>query len=354
MNQEIPIKLIEMINEKVFLKIYEVNNKIIIERLTALWALNECALGGLMHAFNLPFTGILVGGISVLLITLIAFYTTNIWSTLLKALTIVLLIKAGVSPYSPITAYVAVSFQAFLGMLLYSLFSINKLTIVVLSALTFLESGLQKLITLTIIFGQSLWEALDIYMAWIEKQLSFFSFNLNSKTLAYAFLLTYFISGILVGFLIIRTLKLLQQMHISQMDFKLEVISELKSPKKKKKKVLLFIILLIAVLLPILYFNNDSQGWQKAVYLITRSTLILVTWYALLGPFLIKFLNKSLSKKRQFYQTDVRSILNIFPSLKAIIHQSWKDCKPFKGWNRLSQFLAKSIAYSLYFDHTKE
>ncbi|MGV8813878.1 MAG: hypothetical protein ACOH2D_07170 [Gelidibacter sp.] len=344
-----------MIKEKAFLKLNGINSQMAVERLTALWALNECALGGLMHAFNLPFTGILVGGISVLLITLIAFYTTHIWSTLLKALTIVLLIKAGVSPYSPITAYVAVSFQAFLGMLLYSLFSINKLTIISLSAVTFLESGLQKLITLTIIFGQSLWEALDIYMAWIEKQLSFFSFNLNSKTLAYTFLLTYFISGILVGFLIIRTLNLLQQMHISQMDFKLDiVISELKSPKKKNKKIILYTILMIVVLLPILYFNNDSKGWQKAVYLITRSTLILIVWYTVLGPLLIKSLNKSLSKKRQFYQANVQSILNIFPSLKAIIHQSWKDCKPFKGWDRLSQFLAKSIAYSLYFDHTKE
>lgn len=344
-----------MIKKKAFLNLNGINSKIAVERLTALWALNECALGGLMHAFKLPFTGILVGGISVLLITLIAFYTSRIWPTLLKALTIVLLIKAGVSPYSPITAYVAVSFQAVLGILLFSLFSINKLTIIILSAITFLESGLQKLITLTIIFGQSLWESIDIYMNWIEKQLSFLSFSLNSKTLAYTFLLTYFISGILVGLLIIRTLKLLQQMPISQMNFELEsTISELKSQSKKKKKFILFIILLMAILLPIIYLNHHSQGWLKAIYLITRSAFILIIWYTLLGPLLIKFLNRLLSKKRQFYQTDVQSILNIFPSLKAIISQSWKDCKTFKRWDRLSQFLAKSIAYSLYFDHTKE
>ena len=79
-------------------------NKIVVERLTALWALNECGLGGFMHAFGSPFTGIIVGGFSVLLITLIAKHTDHIWSTLVKAISIVLLIKLSVSPHSPITA----------------------------------------------------------------------------------------------------------------------------------------------------------------------------------------------------------------------------------------------------------
>ncbi|MEO8934802.1 MAG: hypothetical protein ABI295_10905 [Xanthomarina sp.] len=156
-----------MIKDTDLLKSHGIDNKIAVERLTALWALNECALGGAMHAFKLPFTGILVGGISVLLITLIALYSKNIWSTLLKALTLVLLIKLSINPYSPVPAYFAVSFQAFLGILLYSVFSINNFTIVLLCVFSFLESALQKLVTLTIIFGQSLWKALDIYMEWI-------------------------------------------------------------------------------------------------------------------------------------------------------------------------------------------
>ena len=80
-----------MIAKKEFLRLVGFNNKIAIERLTALWALNECGLGGVMHAFKLPFTGILVGGVSVLLITLIALFATKIGPALIKALTIVLL-----------------------------------------------------------------------------------------------------------------------------------------------------------------------------------------------------------------------------------------------------------------------
>lgn len=346
-----------MIREEEFLKLNGIDNKIAIERLTALWALNECGLGGLMHAFKIPFSGILVGGISVLLITVIALFSTKIWATLLKALTIVLLVKAGVSPYTPIPAYFAVSFQAFLGMFLYNIFSINKGTIIVLGMVTFLESALQKLLTLTIIFGQSLWEAVDVYMDWISTQLSFLAFNLNSRTLIYLYLGMYVFSGVVVGLIIMRTIKLIRQMNISQLRIELNaVLPKMASKKKKKKKKRLyyFFILLAVVLLPIIYSNNDFHGWQNAIYLILRSVLVLIVWYALVGPFLMRIINNILSKKRKFYQTDVQDIMIILPSLKAIIYYSWKDCSSQKGLNRFSQFLAKSIAYSLCFVDVKE
>lgn len=343
-----------MIKKNDFLKIITNNNKIAIERLTALWALNECALGGLMHAFKLPLTGIIVGGISVLLITLITLYAANIWSTVPKALTIVLLVKAGISPYTPIAAYFAVSFQAFLSMLLFSLFSVNKLTIVTLSAITLLESALQKLVTLTVLFGHSLWKAIDVYSGWIGKQLSFVPFALNSETLIYTFLGFYTLSGIATGLIIIRTIKLIQRVNVSEMDFELNTrFPEINAGKNNKKSIYLFFILVV-VLIPILYYDDDTQAWQKAVYLIVRSVLILIVWYTLIGPLLIKLLNKLSLKKREFYQTDLQGILNIFPSLKAIVFYSWKDSGSLKGLNKLSQFLAKSIAYSLYFNNTKE
>ncbi|KIA86019.1 hypothetical protein SAMN05421876_11631 [Kaistella jeonii] len=73
-----------MLNEKKFLKSNGINDKITIEHLTALWALNECALGGIVHAFKLPFTVFFVGGISELLITLIALSSQKIFLKILK------------------------------------------------------------------------------------------------------------------------------------------------------------------------------------------------------------------------------------------------------------------------------
>ncbi|WHF52894.1 hypothetical protein QGN23_06335 [Chryseobacterium gotjawalense] len=118
---------IQLTSEKIsqqeeFLKSNEINATKTVERLTALWALNECGLGGVMHAFKLPFIGILVDGILVLIITLIALSANKMGSILLKALTIVLMIKVGVRPYTPLLAYFAISFQPFGNTALWCIF----------------------------------------------------------------------------------------------------------------------------------------------------------------------------------------------------------------------------------------
>ena len=84
----------------------------IIRRLTALWALSESGLGGIMHALKIPFTGLIVGGISVIIVSLISYLSSNSRESILRSLIIVLTIKLAISPHSSFTAYVAVSFQA--------------------------------------------------------------------------------------------------------------------------------------------------------------------------------------------------------------------------------------------------
>jgi hypothetical protein len=90
-----------------------------VERLTALWALNEAGLGGLIHALRVPFTGIVVGSTAVVLIALIAFFAERKAKAILKATVIVLLVKAAASPHTPLPAYAAVSFQGLAGALLF-------------------------------------------------------------------------------------------------------------------------------------------------------------------------------------------------------------------------------------------
>ena len=96
-----------------------------IQRLTALWAFAESGLGGLMHALQIPFTGLVVGGMAVMIISLIAEISEHDHKQVLKSALVVLIVKAMVSPYTPFPAYIAVSFQAMLGYALFSLFPIN-------------------------------------------------------------------------------------------------------------------------------------------------------------------------------------------------------------------------------------
>ena len=111
--------------------------------------MTECGLGGMLHAFKSPFTGLTVGSIAMVLITLICYYSESPWKTMTKSLIIVLIIKMLVSPHSMISAYFAVSFQAILGSFLYKTFGVNYLTATLLAVVGLVESALQKVISLT-------------------------------------------------------------------------------------------------------------------------------------------------------------------------------------------------------------
>ena len=329
------------------------NNTLVIERLTALWALNECGLGGLMHAFNTPFTGIIVGGISILLISLIAVYSSDPKRDLIKALSIVLLVKLSVSPHSPVTAYVAVSFQAFMGMLLYSTFSVNRITVVLLGALTFFESAIQKIITLTLIYGQSVWEAIDIYTAWINSKFDGLAPLLSSKGLILTYITVYVLAGILVGVLILRTIDLMR--FIETKDLVEITSASLQEPLTKRKRknfrlVRFWLITTLLILIALIYLNADLGGWEMGVYLVARSLFIIGIWYLIIGPLLLKALQQLLAKRASRYKYELEHTLDLLPHLKSIVRSAWRDSRSQKGVTRMQHFLATSIVYSVHFN----
>jgi hypothetical protein len=143
----------------------------VIFRLTALWALCESGLGGWMHALHLPFTGFFVGAFAIVLVSLIAFYSRNNFSTVVRATLLVILVKAAVSPQSPPPAYLAVAFQGFVGAALFRILSF-PIACVLLGVLAMVESALQKVIIATLVFGKSLWQAIDALFVGIVKEFS--------------------------------------------------------------------------------------------------------------------------------------------------------------------------------------
>lgn len=332
------------------------DNKLVIERLTALWALNECGLGGFMHAFGTPFTGIFVGGISILFITIIASHTKTIFPTLLKALSIVLLVKLGVSPHSPITAYVAVSFQAFLGMILFRIFSINYATVVILGAVTFLESASQKLFTLTILYGQPLWDALEIYTTWVSGKLAFLNLTVSPQSLIVLFLVFYFFAGVLVGFFILRIVRLMNSIEVIEWNDVLINPSEIekKSVQRYGKFFIFWMATIMIIMFPILFLSTEYGGYKAGIYIMARSLLVVILWYLVLGPLLLKGLNALLSKRKAAYISDIQGTLDLFPYLKTIIRYAWQDTSSLTGLNRIQYFLAKSIVYSIHFNLSKD
>ena len=122
-----------------------------------------------MHALHLPFRGFLVGAFAVVIISLISFYSQGNANDILRATFFVILIKAGVSPHTPPPAYIAVAFQGLTGTLFFRILNYS-VACIFFAVLAMIESALQKLIIATIIFGNSLWEAVDSLIKGIVKE----------------------------------------------------------------------------------------------------------------------------------------------------------------------------------------
>ncbi|MBC2844384.1 hypothetical protein [Winogradskyella flava] len=328
------------------------NNRFIIDRLTALWALNESGLGGFLHVFNTPFTGLIVGGIAILLISLIAYYAENKWQAILKALFIVLIIKMAVSPYSPFGAYVAVSFQAIFGALLFSKFSWKGITIMVLGMVTFLESALQKLLILTIVYGTELWEAINLYGLWVQKKLNFISDTSTSTFLISLYLAVYGVCGLLAGIFIKNMIKIISEKE--EVDFYLEsnvnaIERENNKTAFKTKVIWIWLITVTIIVLAFSVFGGNLFGWQKGIYILLRSFLILMLWYLVLGPFLLKLVRNYLSKRESQYKEDITNAMDLFPYFRRILSHTWQDTKQLKGYTRFKYFMANSISNCIHF-----
>jgi len=328
------------------------NNKSIIDKLTALWELNESGLGGFLHVFNTPFTGLIVGGIAILLISLIAYYAENKWQAILKALIIVLIIKMAVSPYSPFGAYVAVSFQAVFGAFLFSKFSWKGAIIMILGIVTFLESALQKLLILTIVYGTELWEAINIYGTWVQKKFNFISETSTSTTLIIIYLFVYGICGLLAGFFIKSIIEIIANQK--EADFSLGIASisiEVKKGKVsfKSKVIWVWLVTVVLIVLAFSFFGGTLLGWQKALYILLPSFLILMLWYLVLGPFLLKLVRKYLNRKESQYKEDITHTMDLFPYFRQILSYTWQETKHLKGYTRFKYFMANSISNCIYF-----
>jgi hypothetical protein len=328
------------------------NNKSIIDKLTALWALNESGLGGFLHVFNIPFTGLIVGGIAILLISLIGYYAENKWQAILKALLIVLIIKMAVSPYSPFGAYAAVSFQALFGALLFTKFSWKGATLMVLGVVTFLESAVQKIFILTVLYGNGLWEAIDIYGAWVQKKMEFVSETSTTSVLITIYLLVYCICGLLAGVFIKSMIIIIA--NKKEVDFYIEpntlYFDKTTSKVSFKTKVIwVWLITVAVIVLAFSLFGGDLLGWKKGVYIMLRSFFILMLWYLIIGPLLLKLVRKYLTKKESQYKEDITNAMDLFPYFRQIILYTLKETKDLKGYTRFKYFMANSISNCIHF-----
>ena len=117
----------------------------------------------------------------------------------------------------------------------------------------------------------------------------------------------------------------------------------------KTKIIWMWLITIAIIVFAFSFFGGNLFGWQKALYILLRSFLILMLWYLVLGPFLLKLVRKYLNKKESQYNEDITNAMDLFPYFRRILSYTWRDTKHLNGYTRFKYFMANSISNCIHF-----
>ncbi len=326
------------------------------KRITALWAFSEAALGGILHALKIPFKGIFIGCFAVIFITLIAASSNN-KREILRSTIIVILVKAVISPHSTLTAFFAVLLQGILGYFFFSFFRSQRIASIFLGFFAMLFSAIQKLILLTLLFGNTLWESIDLFAEYILSQLGL---DFQHKTISASyFLIILYISihvsaGILAGLFAVDLPAIIEN---ERYNFKntfipnqknLSMFDVNKSKKRKKwfqKPTGMLFLLFLFVVSIISYFTEsfDNNFFYDIIFMLVRLITILILWIYFISPFLMKSFSKVIDEKKFKYASEINKITVLFPDFKTIIKFCWNESANKNGIERIKKFLMTSL-----------
>ncbi|MGD9900337.1 MAG: hypothetical protein AB7T22_14530 [Calditrichaceae bacterium] len=323
------------------------------DRITALWALSEAGLGGILHAFKIPFTGLIIGSSAVIFMTLLACFSDK-KNTILRATLLVLIVKGFVSPHTPFTAYLAVGLQGLFGEFIFRWIKYPGIAAPLLGALALFQSGIQKIIILTVVFGNNLWNSIDLFTNYILGQL-FISINYSFPMSISALFIVLYVgihvaAGVSAGIwapLFSAKIKNELKNKPALLNLPADADKTNNNPKKKKRKrpwhkfsnmMLLLIISSILILSYIFPVFEKNQG-TAALLMAARSVLVMTVWYFILGPLMITKLRSYLNRKKMHYSPEIESIIGLFPLFRKIIRQSWTVSGNEKGIGRIDRFM---------------
>ena len=322
-----------------------------VERLTALWALNEAGLGGLIHALRVPFTGIVVGSTAVVLIALIAFFAERKAKAILKATVVVLLVKAAASPHTPLPAYAAVSFQGLAGALLFGWLPSVRLGALLLGLLALWQGAVQKLLVMTILYGKSLWEAVDSVGRWILEKMGSGPGELSPTGWFLVFYLGYYtLAGLITGWLagaipgeIARTLE-----HPPPLAPAAAAVA-LPGGRKRwwQRTPFKAGLVLLALLATTMWLQPGPAGWAQGARVFVRVLVVLAAWMWVVRPLGMALFRRFRRREQAVYGTEVARTLAQFPALRQAAAAAWRATAGSGGLRRWKNFLVRLIVWAL-------
>jgi hypothetical protein len=322
--------------------------------LIALWVLCEALLGGIIHGLKLPVSGLVVGSGAIICICLIAYYVP-MKGAIIKATVIVAIFKMMLSPHSPPTAYVAVFFQGCLGQLLFLNLRFFKFSCLVLGFLSMIESAVQRIFVLIILYGTNLWNAVDQYLSKLTNQEIITNYTLM---IAAGYILLHAVVGLLVGGFSANIATKSKEWISMKIFFeeapKQKTIEKFQAPSRSKRIMrlsffIIWILLIIAFLQSITGFGNPIIPAHVSLQILFRSFLIVLTWYFLISPIVLAMMKKRLEKQKENNRGDIQQVMLILPSIKYLVSKSWQMSEGERKFARLKMFLKILLVNLLHY-----
>lgn len=269
---------------------------------------------------------------------------------ILKATLVVVIFKMLLSPQSPFMAYVAVLFQGLCGELLFARKKYFKIACYLLAFLALIESAFQRVLIMTILFGKNFWEAINEFITKLTNSVPGTNYSLYFVSVYVALhLLAAFFIGKFTG----NLPAFLEMTKENQSKYKLnesDLLDEIPAGKKKKRIPFLFIIWIILGLIFLQsYFFPEKAFLPKneIALFIFRSALLLMTWYFILAPLLLKLLKSILEKQKGRLKEEMEETMLLLPATKRILMASWKKSESERGLRRIGYFWRCLIANAM-------
>jgi hypothetical protein len=320
----------------------------LITKLTALWAVSESGLGGIFHAMKLPFSGLILGSFAVMIVTFMAMYTERKFRTIVQATLIVILIKAIASPHSPITAYVAVMFQGLVGAAIYALMDVSRFSAILYGVIALVESALQKLLMLVLIFGKNIWEAFQEFFSSLAKQFSLQSLELLPVVIVGIYCLIYFIGGILAGNFAVQLPQAIQ----NQAAFmKVRTVQAADVPPARKRKMKTRILGLAFIMLFIALVFILSGSMNKAIYSLLRTLAALGILFFVINPLFKYLLQRWKNSQKLRNKQQLNAVLEFVPQFRNHARHAYVIAEEESGmFRKIKTFLLTWMALALFSD----
>lgn len=309
-------------------------------RLIALWVVVEAFVGGIIHGFRLPVSGLVVGSCAITCVCLIGWYVPA-RGAILRATIIVAIFKMLLSPHAPLVAYVAVFFQGVLGELLFRHRKYFRAACFILAIVALLESGLQRVLILTIVYGNDLWVAINGFINGLTGQKTAFNYSL---LIGGAYILAHLVMGVVVGWWASRLPGRIAQWRHDPAIMAMEPVqplpaADLPSKGKKQLKVLLFLVWIALVGLYVQSHYGPGQPLLPAhvsLNILIRSVIIVLSWYFLVRPILKEWLGRWLERKKSRARSDMQQVWQLLPGMHALAVSAWRQTADIDGWKRIT------------------